>query len=96
MLRRMLEALEREEVKGRTVREAWRARKCEVEIPASAKLRLKSMGCDCCRSRLETAMLPVAGQHAEAKGGTAEAGCEREDSTERNAGGNTGAQFVHV
>src|SRR5260221_12409203 len=43
------------------------------------------MGCGCCRSRLEAAMPPVAGQRAEAKGGTAEAGCEREDSTERNA-----------
>ena len=26
---------------------------------------------------------PFAGQHTEAKGGTTEAGCEREDSTER-------------
>jgi hypothetical protein len=39
---------------------------------------------------------PFAGQHTEAEGGTAEAGREREVSTERRADGNAGARFVHV
>ena len=38
---------------------------------------------------------PFTGQHTEAKGGTAEAGREREDSTERDADGNAGARFVY-
>ena len=37
-----------------------------------------------------------AGQHTEAKGGAAEAGRGREDTTERNADGNAGARFVRV
>jgi hypothetical protein len=39
---------------------------------------------------------PFAGQHTEAKGGTAEAGRGREDTTERNADGNAGARFVRA
>ena len=39
---------------------------------------------------------PFAGQHTEAKGGTAEAGRGHEDATERNADGNAGARFVYV
>jgi hypothetical protein len=39
---------------------------------------------------------PSTGQHTEAKGGTAEAGREREDSTERDADGNAGARFVYL
>ena len=37
---------------------------------------------------------PFTGQHIEAKGGTAEASRESEDSTERNANGNPRAWFV--
>ena len=39
---------------------------------------------------------PFAGQHTGAKGDTAEAGREREDTTERNADGNPGTRFVFV
>jgi len=39
---------------------------------------------------------PFAGHHIYAKGSAAEAGCEHEDSTERNADSNAGARFVHV
>ena len=39
---------------------------------------------------------PFTGQHTEAKGGTAEAGCGREDSTEGNADSNAGAWWVYV
>ena len=38
--------------------------------------------------------IPFTGQHIEAKGGTAEASREGEDSTERNANGNPRAWFV--
>ena len=41
-------------------------------------------------------VFPFAGQHTEAKGGTAKAGREREDSTESNAHGNAGTRFVYV
>jgi hypothetical protein len=36
------------------------------------------------------------GEHTKAKSGTAKASCGREDPTERNADGNTGARSVHV
>jgi structural maintenance of chromosome 2 len=43
-----------------------------------------------------TQWLPFVGEHTEAKGGTAEASCECEDSTERDADRDAGAWFVHV
>jgi hypothetical protein len=38
----------------------------------------------------------VLGKYTETKGGAAEASCERENSTERNADGDTRAWSVHV
>jgi uncharacterized protein YydD (DUF2326 family) len=38
----------------------------------------------------------LSGEYTEAKGGIAEASCEREDTTERNAHSDTGAWSVHV
>jgi hypothetical protein len=43
-----------------------------------------------------TYWLPFVGEHTETKGGAAEASCEREDSTERDADRDVGAWFVHV
>jgi hypothetical protein len=40
--------------------------------------------------------LSSAGKYTETKGGAAEASCERENSTERNADGNTRVRSVHV
>jgi hypothetical protein len=38
----------------------------------------------------------ISGEYTETKGGAAEASCERENSTEGNADGNTRARSVHV
>lgn len=38
----------------------------------------------------------VSGEYTETKGGAAEASCERENSTERDADGNTRVRSVHV
>lgn len=38
----------------------------------------------------------ISGEYTETKGGAAEASCERENSTERNADGNTRARSVHA
>lgn len=39
---------------------------------------------------------PISGEYTETKGGAAEASRERENSTERNADGDTRARSVHV
>ena len=39
---------------------------------------------------------PISGKYTETKGGAAEASCQRENSTEGNADGNTRARSVHV